>query len=188
MSHKDFSIKYLLHKIGFQKIHKNHLEMSSVEHLKQSLDSMVTMLESNMNIVNTCMVDFIVKDMFNILSPKLQEELLQLSDDQLTKLASILFQDQVDDEDYWTNLEVLSQTLHTLRSLRMETLNIVSDADLSDEENMFQHWDTIMTQKKTHEVEIMSQMIKKHVKELFFDWFINQTVQSCNCHCYDRNK
>ena len=64
--------------------------MTTVAHLEECLTKMTELLETQMNLVNTCMVDFIVKDMFSILSHYIQSELLSLTDDQLVSLPGTL--------------------------------------------------------------------------------------------------
>ena len=139
-----------------------------MEHLKQSLDCMTEVLGSRMYLVNTCMVEFIVKDMFSLLPLHIRSELLSLTDDLLVSLPSLLFEDSPESEENMRMCPELMSVVTRLRGCRMESLGIVSevDTDLSHgEEDVsgLQHWDKIMAEKKTHEVERMSKFVKSLV-------------------------
>ena len=139
-----------------------------MDHLKQSLDMMTQLLGSNMDLVNTCMVEFIVKDMFNLLPLPLRCELLSLSDDLLTSLPSLLYEESPGSEKRMMLCPELMSVVSSLRGCRMESLGIVSDeeTDISHEDvSGLQHWDKIMAEKKTHEVERMSRFVKSLVNK-----------------------
>ena len=61
---------------------------SRSEHLSKCLEKMTKLLDQHMDLVNTCMVDFIVNDMFNIIPNHIQIELLNLTDKQLGIIRS----------------------------------------------------------------------------------------------------
>ena len=138
---------------------------TDIEGLKQCLDSMTRVLGSHMDLVNTCMVEFIVSDMFSLVPDKTRAELLSLSDDQLTSLPSLLFQECSDSADWFMDTcPELWSVLASLRENRMESLGIVSDYKIDSAEGL-QHWDKIMAEKKTHEVERMSALVHHLVKQ-----------------------
>lgn len=140
----------------------------TLEYLKQSLDTMTQVLRSHMGLVNTCMVEFIVKDMFSLLPLNIQSELLSLSDDLLVSLPSLLFEDSPWSEEKMRMCPELMAMVTNLRECRMESLGIVSEDIISrEEENVsgLEHWDKIMAEKKTHEVDRMSRFVKKLVTQ-----------------------
>ena len=119
-----------------------------------------------MDLVNTCMVDFIIKDMFTILSGEIQSELLSLSDCQLVTLPSLLFTETMEKSDLDNNPYLVS-VLTNLRECRMENLDVVkqTNADAMDDVNGLEYWDKIMAAKKTHEVDEMSKLVYQEVKK-----------------------
>ena len=139
--------------------------MTRMVHLKKCLDKMIKLLEAYMDLVNTCMVDFIVKDMFTILPHNVQSELLSLSDLQLVTLTSLLFT-EMNNSDIDINSNLVS-VLSKLRECRMENLDIVSEISDDDLDNIkgLEYWDKIMAAKKTHEVDEMSKLVFQQVKK-----------------------
>ena len=138
--------------------------------MRQSLDMMTQVLGSHMDLVNTCMVEFIVKDMFSLLPLPLRSELLSLSDDLLTSLPSLLYEESPGSEERMRLCPELMSVVSSLRGCRIKSLGIVSDeeTDVDHEEkdiNGLQHWDKIMAEKKTHEVERMSRFVKSLVNK-----------------------
>ena len=138
----------------------------TIEYLKQSLNTMTHMLGSHMDLVNTCMVEFIVKDMFSLLPLNIRSELLCLSDDLLASLPSLLFEEFPVSEERMRMCPELMAVVTSLRECRMEILGIVSEEDIHHEEgNGLEHWDRIMAEKKTHEVDRMSRFVKQLVSQ-----------------------
>ena len=140
-----------------------------MDHLRQSLDTMTKVLGNHMNLVNTCMVEFIVSDMFSLLPLPLRSELLSLSDDLLVSLPSLLYEESPGSEEKMMMCPELMSVVSSLRGCRMESLGIVSEeTDIGHEEedvSGLQHWDKIMAEKKTHEVERMSRFVKSLVNK-----------------------
>lgn len=139
-----------------------------MDQLKNSLDVMTQVLRSHLELVNTCMVEFIVKDMFSLLPLHIGCELLSLSDEQLASLPSLLFEESAELEEELSLCPELSSVLTRLRGCRMESLGVVSSDGTPGEEEEedasgLQHWDRIMAEKKTHEVERMSRYVGKLV-------------------------
>ena len=123
-----------------------------MDHLRQSLDRMTQVLGSHMDLVNTCMVEFIVKDMFSLLPLPLRSELLSLSDDLLTSLPSLLYEESPGSEERMRLCPELMSVVSSLRGCRIKSLGIVSDeeTDVDHEEkdiNGLQHWDKIILRR-----------------------------------------
>ena len=140
----------------------------TIEYLKQSLNTMTHMLGSHMDLVNTCMVEFIVKDMSSLLPLNIRSELLGLSDDLLASLPSLLFEEFSVSEENMRMCPELMAVVTSLRECRMESLGIVSEEDIRHEEGNvsgLEHWDKIMAEKKTHEVDRMSRFVKRLVTQ-----------------------
>ena len=139
------------------------------EHLRVCLDTMTKLLDTHMSLVNTCMVDFIVRDMFSIIPQQLQQELLELTGDELVTLPSLLFSSSAADSVSLTKYPNLGAVIEELKQCRMENMNIATEHCEEEEVNGngikgLEYWDKIMAEKKTHEVEKMSKVIYQQVK------------------------
>ena len=130
------------------------------EHLRGCLDTMTKLLDTHMSLVNTCMVDFIVRDMFSIIPQQLQQELLELTGDELVTLPSLLFSSIAADSVFLTKYPNLGAVIEDLKQCRMENMNVSSEhyeEDVNQNEiKGLEYWDKIMAEKKTHEVNKMS--------------------------------
>ena len=127
---------------------------------------MIELLESQMEIVNTCMVDFISMDLFEQLSPRMQEELLSLEEETLVLLPALL-QDQ--GLELPSSCPQLSSVISELRDCKLEHLGLLTELpqSLSDytELTSLSNWDKIMPPKKTHEVDLMSRFISNSLSD-----------------------
>ena len=134
-----------------------------VENIQTSLSKMISLLESQFEIVDTCMVDFITKNIFERLPVGLQGELLELEDDSLILLPALLHDEQLS---LPATCPDLSGVLSDLRECKMEAMGLISDqqeSSIGSDEKSLSNWDKIMTEKKTHEVDRMSQWISNSV-------------------------
>ena len=65
-----------------------------MESLEKSLLRMTDFLTEYHTVVDTCMVAFILDDMFDVLPSEVGSELLQMSDEDLGSLPALLFRDR----------------------------------------------------------------------------------------------
>ena len=134
-----------------------------VEDIQTSLSKMIALLECQYEVVNTCMVDFITKDIFERLPEEIQGELLELEDESLILLPALLHDEQLV---LPSSCPQLSLVLSDLRDCKMEARGLITEqqeADIGSDESSLCNWDKIMTEKKTHEVDRMSQWISNSV-------------------------
>ena len=134
-----------------------------LEDIQTSLSEMIALLECQYSIVDTCMVDFITKNIFQRLSKGLQRELLELEDDSLVLLPALLHDEQLK---LPSRCPELSRVLSDLRDVKMEARGLITDlqeANMGSDESSLSNWDKMMTEKKTHEVDRMSQWISNSV-------------------------
>ena len=145
------------------KLHVANNKDMDVEDIQTSLSKMIALLERQFLIVDTCMVDFITKNIFERLPEGLQGELLELDDDSLILLPALLHDEQLQ---LPSRSPGLSRVLSDLRDCKMETRGLITDlqeADIRSDESSLSNWDKMMTEKKTHEVDRMSQWISNSV-------------------------
>ena len=134
-----------------------------VEDIQTSLSKMIAILECQYEIVDTCMVDFITKDIFQRLPEGIQGELLELDDDSLVLLPALLHDEQLE---LPSSCPELSRVLSDLRDVKMEARGLITDlqeAHMGSDESSLCNWDKMMTEKKTHEVDRMSLWISNSV-------------------------
>ena len=134
-----------------------------VEDIQTSLSKMIALLECHYEVVNTCMVDFITKNIFERLPEEIQGELLELEDESLILLPALLHDEQLV---LPSRCPQLSLVLSDLRACKMEARGLITEqqeADIGSDESSLCNWDKIMTEKKTHEVDRMSQWISNSV-------------------------
>ena len=120
---------------------------------------MITLLESHMGTVDTCMVDFISMNLYSILSEDMQRELQSLEDDSIMLLPASLHADV--DVLKLSRCPSLSSVVSELRQSRLEVLGLVTDTQAGPGTGLtsLSHWDKIMSGKKTHEVDQMSHYV-----------------------------
>ena len=131
--------------------------------IQTSLSKMISLLEYQHEIVDTCMVDFITQNIFERLPEAIQGELLELEDDSLILLPALLHDEQLM---LPSSCPQLSQVLSDLRDCKMEALGLITEQqedNLGSAESSLCNWDKMMTEKKTHEVDRMSQWISNSV-------------------------
>ena len=134
-----------------------------VEGIQTSLSKMISLLKYQHEIVDTCMVDFITQNIFERLPEAIQGELLELEDDSLILLPALLHDEQLM---LPSSCPQLSQVLSDLRDCKMEALGLITEQqeeNLGSAESSLCNWDKMMTEKKTHEVDRMSQWISNSV-------------------------
>merc|ERR1712227_302737 len=101
-----------------------------------------------MEIVNTCMVDFISMDLFKQLSPTMQEELLSLEEETLVLLPALLHDQGLE---LPSSCPLLSSVILELRDCKLEHLGLLTELpqSLSDDSELtsLSNWDKIMPPK-----------------------------------------
>ena len=136
-----------------------------IEAIQTSLSKMIGLLESRMEICDTCMVDFITLNLFGLLPQPLQEELYTLETDSLVLLPALLH-DEVSLTKFSHCPELMS-TVTLLRERKMEAMDLVSEPgpDRGARLTSLTNWDKIMSAKKTHEVDQMSGYLSRLVSQ-----------------------
>ena len=136
-----------------------------IEAIQTSLSKMIGLLESRMEICDTCMVDFITLNLFGLLPQPLQEELYTLETDSLVLLPALLH-DEVSLTKFSHCPELMS-TVTLLRESRMEAMDLVSESEPGGGAGLtsLTNWDKIMSAKKTHEVDQMSGYLSRLVSQ-----------------------
>ena len=147
---------------------------------EQSLLKLANVISEYQNIFDVCMVDFITKDVFEkAITPDLQKSLRQLSDNEISLLPNRFFSPENND---LLNICALDELINKLRKHTLESLNIVENTDsllqrLSAFKNgnitSLKHFDRFMSDKKMHEVEIMSETISYLCEEKTVDTLID---------------
>ena len=138
-----------------------------------ALSKLANVVSEYQNIFDVCMVDFITKDVFEkAIPPDLQISLQQLSDDEISLLPNRFFSPENTD---LIKLGALDEIINKLRKHTLESLNIVENTEsllqrLSAFKNgnnitSLKHFDRFMSDKKMHEVEIMSETISYFCEE-----------------------
>ena len=119
------------------------------------------------DIVNVCMVDFITKREFdNVLNDDLKQNLVQLTENEICSLPEKFFginNINISNKQALDSL-VNELQLHTLESLCVleckENLLIKLESYKNDQERTtLKHFDRFMSEKKMHEVVVMSELI-----------------------------
>jgi len=133
------------------------------------LDNLVKLLTPQLELVSTCMVDMIDKDLFSILPVTIQAELLVLSEEDLCKLPSCLFSGVNISED----APQINSVLKKLRQHSLESLGLVTDIQCDEDPGLLEFWDKIMSEKKTHEVCEMSKFVMRYVQKYSIDCLVD---------------
>merc|ERR1712241_242505 len=111
------------------------------EAIQTSLSKMIALLESQFEIVDTCMVDFITQNIFERLPEGLQGELLELEDDNLILLPALLHDEQLS---LPSSSPQLSRVLSELRECKMEAMGLITDqqeASIGPDGSSLSNWD-----------------------------------------------
>ena len=115
-------------------------------------------------LISACMVDFITKDVFSLVSDELAGELLKLSDEELRALPQLFV-----DKNAVSPYPNIAKFVAELRQCTLESLPVtVSQSEFlrsmgfsDDEKDLLQYFDRFMSDKKMHEVVLMSDVVIK---------------------------
>ncbi len=130
-----------------------------------ALSSLSSLIEDYSPLINVCMVDFIVEDSFSTrLDPKIGQELLSLSQDEVARLPQRMIS-----KDWKSGDKALDRLMKRLDDNSLENLGVAQvwnegDWIEDDRTRLLDHLDRIMGEKKTHEVVAMAKTI--HVKAM----------------------
>jgi len=103
-----------------------------VDFISRSLESLLDQVRPYHDLVNTCMVSFIVEDYFETILPEdIQKELMRMSDQDLAKLPSKLMTGFVESIQSPTASSAVDKILHKLNGLLLDNCGIaVSVSDI----------------------------------------------------------
>lgn len=151
--------------------------------LKQSSDALIRLSEfllGHYSIINVCMVDFITKNVFDqVLDEDVGQELAQMSDEDIVYLPERCSKIQEDfNPDSASSLDKL---LHSLSVQSLDNLGVVTSRDdacskfqeCASAALSLQHFDRIASDKKMHEVVVMSDVISRLATTLSVDSVID---------------
>jgi len=137
--------------------------------LQNDLLRLTSFLSDYHPVVDTCMVTFISEDLYRVLPDPIGAELLNLSDETLSVLPSLLFSDDLSPLD---GAEFTRKLILHLKSLSIDSLLekrnsqlgfMAASNEVEDIKADLQYFDKIMPPKKTHEVQLMSAVVRRLV-------------------------
>ena len=131
---------------------------------EKALGQLAEFLKNHHPIFNVCMVDFITKDIFqHVLNFDIGENLLQLSDTDLLRLPTRMINNNVDEESNITN--GLDALIQEMSAMTLEGLHVTTSKEQlllsSSYDTILSHFDQFMSQKKMHEVLMMSETVSE---------------------------
>ena len=118
--------------------------MKQLERCEVALDKLCDLLGRFEAVVNVCMVDFIVDDVFENCLPgeKLKADLLALDNEDLERFHTKTYEED----------SHLGQIMSEIEKLSPEELKVVDKVGLNSDGSLLRHFDRIMGEKKMHEV------------------------------------
>ena len=132
-----------------------------------ALTKLAKLITKYHDVINVCMVDFVTKNVFdNVLNAELKENLRQLTESEICSLPDKFFGknnvDMVNKQGLDNLINELQQ--HTLESLcvvecKENLLNQLDSYKNAQPGTKLKHFDRFMSEKKMHEVEVMSELI-----------------------------
>lgn len=133
------------------------------------------------DVINVCMVDFVTKNVFdNVLNNELKENLRQLTESEICYLPEKFFGQNSINMSNKQELDNLINELqqHTLESLcvvecKENLLNQLDSFKNAHSGTSLKHFDKFMSEKKMHEVEVMSELISHLSDENSVDTLID---------------
>jgi len=145
-----------------------------------ALATLAEFLRKHHLIFDVCMVDFITKDIFNnVLETNLQNEMLQLNHQEIIEFPGRMMQNDLKGDTPLDNLikEMSALTLENLKVTTSKEQLFVQKTTIQDEEgndiknssnhnkknqgNILCHFDHFMSQKKMHEVLMLSETVSE---------------------------
>lgn len=145
----------------------NSSDLIMANNCEEQLLKLGRYLDSVKSLINVCMVDFIINDVYsNILTSEIQSDLSSLSSTQLELLPSYT-QEIIDNtfkkECLPLNLYTFLQNLGNYHLSNLNVLSNLNDIKIQDgnQSTYLQHFDSIMSDKKMHEVVVMSDFVQK---------------------------
>ena len=133
---------------------------------EKALGQLTEFLKKHHPIFNVCMVDFITKDIFqHVLNFDIGENLLQLSDTDLLQLPTRMINVDNEESNITNGLDALIQEMS---AMTLEGLHVTTSKEQlllsSSYDTILSHFDRFMSQKKMHEVLMMSENAKLILK------------------------
>ena len=133
-----------------------------------ALTNLANILSKYQNIFDVCMVDFVTRNVIDkAIPPNLRESMRQLSENEISLLPSYFFSQQNSNV---IKTSPLDEIIQELQQYTLESLNVVDEKEnfliklnsIGRKESItsLKHFDKFMSDKKMHEVEIMSETIR----------------------------
>ena len=143
-------------------------QQKALDTLSKALENLANFISNYHNLIDVCMVDFVTKDVFDNAVPNdLKEDLQKLNDNEICALPEKFF----GTEDITiSNKQPLNQLINELRQHTIESLctvdstnSFINKLDLYNNAHKgtsLKHFDKFMSDKKMHEVVVMSELVK----------------------------
>jgi len=146
------------------------LNPTPIGHYISALEAMSSFLEPRLPMVNVCMVDFVIDDLFErTVGTELRGELDSLDEEQIARIPQLMT-----GEETMPNHPVLSALVHDIRSHSLESLGVSERREQIAERldnlnatkggspsDLLPHFDRFMGEKKMHEVVVLTDVVAK---------------------------
>jgi len=141
----------------------------------KALKAVASVVGKHHALVTACMVDFISKDVFSLVDPGLAEEVLTMSEQQLRALPLLYLGDTPSDAP--PNVAAFARQLseHTLEGVAISREAFLRRhlGAAGADEDLMKYFDKFMSDKKMHEVVLMSQVVLQMSKRFDVDTLLD---------------